>query len=266
MWDRKVLKEIGKSRYRANRVTCIFAGFLLALVSGGTSGISSAGNTGQTLNQMDVPPEVVRIVVIVLGSAAIIGILLSIFLFNPLEVGLRRFFWQNSKEDGVGLSKDNLGVAFSEDYTNIVAAMFMTKFFAFLWSFLFIIPGIVKAYSWRLVPYIISEEPDITGTEARERSAQMMYGSRWKAFVLDLSFLGWALLGVLTLGILNIVWTDPYKAATDAELFRYLSGDPSVPAAVAEAIAAEEAPEVIEARVYDNDDEADDSDDVTFVK
>ena len=98
MWDRKVLKEIGKDRFRANRVTCILAGFLLALVTGGTGSVSSAGNSGQTMDQLDIPPEVIRIVVIVLGVAAILGIVLSIFLFNPMEVGLRRFFWQNSKE------------------------------------------------------------------------------------------------------------------------------------------------------------------------
>lgn len=267
MWDRKVLKEIGKSRFRANRVTCILAGFLLALVSGSTGGVSSAGNSGQTMDQLDIPPEVIRIVIMVLGVAAIIGIVLSIFLFNPLEVGLRKFFWQNSKADGVGLDKQNIGVAFSEDYTNVVAAMFMTKFFIAMWSLLFIVPGIIKSYSWRMVPYIIADEPQITGTEARERSAQMMYGSRWEAFVLDLSFIGWALLGAFTLGIINIIWTNPYKAATDAELFRFLSGDPSVPAAVAEAIAAEETPEVtVEARVYEDDNNDEDDDDVTFIK
>jgi hypothetical protein len=79
------------------------------------------------------------------------------------------------------------------------------------------------------VPYILAEDPEITGTEARDRSARMMEGSKWAAFVYDLSFLGWILLGILTLGILNLLWTSPYKDASDAELFRWLSGDREAP-------------------------------------
>ncbi len=230
MWDRKVLKEKGKAAYSANRITCIFAAFLLALTAGGGTGMpTSTVNLQESYDELNIPPEVVKAIIAALGGAIIVGFLLSVFVFNPVTTGLRQFFRQNATDSRTGLSKENIGLAFTGNYTNIVAAMFTTSLFTFLWSLCFIVPGIIKSYSWRMVPYIIAEDPEITGTEARERSAMMMNGSKWESFILDLSFLGWAILGIFTLGILNIVFTNPYKAATDAELFRWLNGERDVP-------------------------------------
>ena len=225
MWDRKVLKVKGKAAYQANRVTCIFAAFLLTLVTGGAGATTSTTTWKQSSDNLNIPPEMLKIIIAVIGVAVIIGFLLSVFICNPVKMGLKAFFRQNASNSRTGLSRDNIGLAFSGDYTNIVAALFTTDLFIFLWSLCFIIPGCIKSYSWRLVPYIIAEDPEITGSEARERSAEMMNGSKWAAFVMDLSFLGWALLGGLTLGILNIIFTNPYKDATDAELYRWLRGE-----------------------------------------
>ena len=106
----------------------------------------------------------------------------------------------------------------------VVGSMFTTGLFTALWCLLLIFPGIYKAYCWRLVPFIIADEPDISGKEARARSASMMNGSKWASFVLDLSFIGWKLVGALTFGIVNIVFTNPYEAATDTELYLTLKG------------------------------------------
>jgi uncharacterized membrane protein len=229
MWDRKDLKEKGKNAFRANRVACILAGFLLSLV-GGSMSFPTASFNYETWESMDIPPEVIRLIISIIGTATILGFVLSIFICNPVLVGLKKFFYDNSYDQTAGLTKKNIGISFSDgNYTNIVAAMFTTELFTFFWSLLFLVPGIIKSLSWRLVPYIMAEEPQITGTEARFRSAQMMYGSKWNAFVLDLSFFGWILLGIVTLGIGNLVWTNPYHAATDAELYRALKGE-SAPA------------------------------------
>ena len=262
MWDRKVLKEKGKAAYRANRITCIFAAFLLTVVSGGFSTGTSTTRLQESSDQLNIPPEMLRIIIAAVGGAMIVGFLLSVFVFNPVEVGLRQFFRQNAADSRTGLSRDNIGLAFSSNYTNVVAAKFTTGLFIFLWTLCLIVPGIIKAYSWRMVPYIIADDPEITGTEARERSAAMMDGSKWASFVLDLSFLGWILLGLLTLGILNLIFTNPYKAATDAELFRWLNGERDMPAAeVPESIVETE---ITAVPLPAEDDE--DSDGVTFVK
>lgn len=261
MWDRKELKEKGKAAYSANRITCIFAAFLLALVSGGAGMPASTSTWQESSDQLNVPPEVLKMVIAILGGAVIAGFLLSVFVFNPVQTGLRQFFRQNATNSRTGLSRENIGLAFSGNYTNIVAAMFTTDIFVFLWTLCFIAPGIIKAYSWRMVPYIIAEDPEITGTEARERSAAMMNGSKWEAFVLDLSFLGWILLGALTLGILNLIFTNPYKAATDAELFRWLNGERDITAPQPEYMDEAEIT-AVPSPAGDDDDE----DGVTFIK
>ena len=167
---------------------------------------------------------------------------LSIFVLNPLKVGLRKFFTDNATDPNAGLSKNNIGLAFSDKYMSVVGAMFTTKLFIGLWALLLIIPGIYKALQWRMVEFIISENPGISGKEARKQSKEMMQGSKWASFVLDLSFLGWKLLGGLTLGILNVVFTNPYEAATESELWLHLSGRPTPPLAVKAAPAAQAAP------------------------
>lgn len=76
-----------------------------------------------------------------------------------------------------------------------------------------------------MIPYILAEEPELSRKEVFERSYQLMDGNRWGSFVLSLSFIGWQLLGALTGGLLDVLWTNPYKAAAEAELYRQLRDD-----------------------------------------
>ncbi len=217
MWNRVDLKERGKAALRSNRITCIFAAFLLS-VAAGSDGVSFMftalyGDTSKTSDAA----------ITAAGTLSIFIFLIGVFIFAPVEVGIRKFFLDNSKYRNAGFSRYNLGVGFTDgNYTNVVAGMFMTNLLIVLWSLLFFIPGFIKAYSWRLVPYIIAENPEISGRDARAISERMMYGSRMEAFILDISFFGWAFIGALTAEIGNIIWTIPYKATTDAELYLFL--------------------------------------------
>ena len=91
-----------------------------------------------------------------------------------------------------------------------------------LWLLLFIIPGIVKIYEYRMIPYLLADNPDMSKQEAFRMSKAMMKGNKWRAFVLDLSFILWDILGVITLGIVSVLWVDPYKQQTDAALYNAL--------------------------------------------
>ena len=84
---------------------------------------------------------------------------------------------------------------------------------------LFVIPGIVKGYEYRMIPYLLAEHPEMSTKDAFARSKEMMSGNKWKAFVLDLSFLGWKLLSLLTCGILSVFYVTPYEHATNAALY-----------------------------------------------
>ena len=108
---------------------------------------------------------------------------------------------------------------------NTIFTMFMKGLFQFLWSLLFVIPGIIKAYEYRMIPYILSENPEISRERVFEISKKMMMGNKWNTFVLDLSFLGWEILSGLTIGILGIFYVNPYVQSTNAELYAYLRED-----------------------------------------
>ncbi len=93
--------------------------------------------------------------------------------------------------------------------------------FLFFWGFT-VIGGIVKSYSYHLVPYLLAENPAMKTLEAITLSRRLMKGHKWECFVLELSFLGWDLLGILTLGVSDILFSAPYKMAVMAEYYARL--------------------------------------------
>lgn len=157
-------------------------------------------------------------VVIFLILMAIV-ILLDVFICNPIEVGCKRFYLRNLNESAqVG----NVGYAFDNNYKNITKTMFFRDLYTILWTLLFIIPGIVKSYEYQMIPYLLAENPQMTKEQAFAESKRMMTGQKWKAFVLDLSFIGWNILSAITLGILGIFYVQPYMDATHAALYEAL--------------------------------------------
>lgn len=141
------------------------------------------------------------------------------FLFNPFAVGAQRFMLKSV--DGRAEVKE-MAYAFDHCYKNIVKVMFRTQFSIFLWSLLFIIPGLYKKYQYRMVEYIVAERPDIYYKDAMQLSREMMDGQKWHAFVLDLSFVLWELIGVVTCGLVHILFVAPYQYLTNAALYRKL--------------------------------------------
>ena len=96
---------------------------------------------------------------------------------------------------------------------------FLRALFTFLWSLLFIIPGIIKSYSYAMTPFIMAENPNMTAKEAINTSKQLMDGHKWELFCLSFSFIGWYLLVLLTAGIGDI-FLRPYVEAAFAAFYR----------------------------------------------
>ena len=188
---------------------------------------SSVGGVTYTLGKaaFGIAGGVLSLFFIVLILAIIVfAIILHVLVFNPLEMGGRKFFMQNAlaKQDNISSFLDAFKSGY---YGNVVVTMLVRDVKVFLWSLLLIIPGIVKAYEYRMVSYILAEHPELSYREVLRISSEMMDGQKWNAFVLDLSFIGWYILGAFTCGILNIFWVNPYVYATDAELYLELSMD-----------------------------------------
>lgn len=154
------------------------------------------------------------ITVVIIASA--IGILLTAFIFNPLVVGGNKFFYNNIKRN------EDLGVvsfAFDHGYRNVAYTMFMRDLFTFLWTLLFIIPGLIKMYEYRMIPYLLAENPDMSCEDAFKISRRMMDGNKWDAFVFDLSFIGWGILSAITFNIVGIFYYFPYYFQASAMLY-----------------------------------------------
>jgi len=139
-----------------------------------------------------------------------------IFIGAPLSVGGRTYFLKGIEGEA---DAGYLAWVFkSSAYLKVVKTMFMRSLYTFLWTLLLIIPGIVKSYAYRMVPYILAEEPHLDADAAIRRSMDMTQGEKMNMFVLDLSFLGWYILGALFLGI-GIFFVHPYYEATYAQLY-----------------------------------------------
>lgn len=173
-------------------------------------------DTGKGISVMFAVLFLFMIFVILLVVVLLIVLPIEIFIVNPLEVGIRRFFAKNLQEQA---NIREVCFAFDHHYKNTVKIMFFRGLYVFLWSLLLVIPGIIKSYEYRMIPYIIEENPGIGNEEAFARSRILMHGNKWKAFVLDLSFLGWYILSGLTIGILGIFYVSPYVAQTRAALY-----------------------------------------------
>ena len=107
------------------------------------------------------------------------------------------------------------------NYMNVVKIMFLRDLFTALWSLLLVIPGIYKGYEYAMIPYILSENPEADSRDVFAVTKDMMNGNRFQLFLLELSFIGWYLLGVL-LCCVGGVLVVPYQEASIAELYSHL--------------------------------------------
>lgn len=154
---------------------------------------------------------------ILLCIGAIISFAFTILIADPLIVGGRKYFIQARNESGTKINV--IGIIFKkEHWWNIASIMLLRNIYNALW-YLTIIGGVIKTYEYRMIPYILAENPKITRKEAFALSKQIMKGNKWKTFILDISFFGWYFLSVLTFGLLGILYVNPYNAATITELY-----------------------------------------------
>lgn len=235
MWRISDLKLRGKDAFMRNYWKCVLISFILAFVLGGstlsghfsvdvsewwdemTYSVSSIfSNLGYYMHNWNWAPF--ALIAALFGMAAgVVGLIIRVFVLAPLEVGGCRFFLENAYEPA-GI--DRIGFVFSNgNYLKTVGTLFLRSLFIFLWSLLLVVPGIVKAYEYRMVPYLLADSPQLTTQEAFQISKDLMYGQKMNAFVLDLSFIGWYILTGITCGLLAIFYVNPYQHATNAELF-----------------------------------------------
>ncbi len=227
MWSISEVKAKGKAAFIANYWKCVVTALILnALLAVNSSATANHEDSDEWVQQLvsgltqEQLVTLVQVLLAAFGVMLVISILLKIFLFNPLKVGCYRFFKRNVEEGKAPIGEIKTGFG---GYGHTFITLFLTDLFLGLWCLLFIIPGIVKSYSYRMVPYIIKDNPELSATEVITKSREMMNGHKWRTFLYDLSFIGWYIFGVVTFGLAMALFVAPYKHNADAALYLELS-------------------------------------------
>lgn len=147
-----------------------------------------------------------------------------------LGIGIVAYFYDLAR--GCGLSYKRIFTGFSNGFIyaiNVFVTQLLTGIFVFLWALLLIVPGIMRAFSYSMVLFILVDHPEYSPLEAIRKSKEMMYGHRMELFVLELRFIPWVLLGIITLGI-GFIWVTPYFMTAYSEFYLQLKekSEPSI--------------------------------------
>lgn len=136
----------------------------------------------------------------------------------PMQWGYYVYFLAKTRQEKADL--DYLFIGY-KDFGRIFGTIFLQSIYIFLWSLLFIIPGIIKSFSYAMTPYVLRDEPDLSYDAAITRSSQLMGGHKAELFFLYLSFIGWFVLCLLTLGI-GFLFLSPYFHTAQVHFYEEL--------------------------------------------
>lgn len=127
----------------------------------------------------------------------VVWLALMFLVLQPLLVGVQNFFIKNARYKGA--LRDIMP---KSNYAQVVIGTLVQSLLIVLFTCLLIVPGIVKAYEYRMVPYLLADHTEMSWRDALKKSKEMMQGNKMDTFILDLSFIGWGLLAACTCGIL----------------------------------------------------------------
>ena len=221
MWNRQQVKEQAKQIMKRNYWKMFVVTLIASTLTGEKTTIIervqdfASNNISYDTSPIFYSSNFQYIFYSFISIASILGILYTIFIGNVIVVGKNRYFIKNHDENP---ELGEIFKGFKGNYLNVVKIMFLMDLKTLLWLFLFIVPGIIKAYEYSMIPYLLAENPNLSADEAFYLSKQMTTGQKADLFVLDLSFIGWIILGLICCGI-GILFVLPYPQATRAEVY-----------------------------------------------
>lgn len=164
---------------------------------------------------------IVAMLVVYAISMVVVVPILGFFVMGPLQVGFIILLLKTSRGEssGIGVIFDGFGKFLRNGLLALLKAVYL-----FLWGLLLFIPMFIKTYSYAMADFIAAENPEYSANQCITESRKLMDGHKWDLFVLQLSFIGWMLLGVITLGIAYL-YVTPYMQCANAEFYRGLKGE-----------------------------------------
>ncbi|MBE6826334.1 MAG: DUF975 family protein [Ruminococcus sp.] len=232
MWSREMLKKNAWNSLKGYYWMAFLVCFVAQMLGGGTANTSSSfsfpsSSMTELTELSSEDPESIFAVLAILAMVFVIFIITYVFVMafalaiyaflgGPVEVGKCKFFQQARTGDV------NFSYLFHQfgggRYMNTVKVQFFRMLYTTLWSMLFWVPGIIKGLEYFLIPYLMAENPNMSKDRAFEISRKTMDGEKWNLFVLQLSFIGWVLLGIMACCI-GTYFVVPYQQATFAEFY-----------------------------------------------
>ena len=235
MFSSKEFRSIARDKLRGKWGRSVLVSFIAALLGAASFGGSSSANSAQTeqivegvnsgmtvmesiaasMSQMSGLNITASVLTGIFVGAGILGLVLSL-VGAVVILGHNKYYIDlvlHNRADSVGVLFERFDIFFKA-----VGLQLFMGFFVFLWSLLFIIPGIIAGYRYAMAPYIMAEHPEVGIREAVYMSKQMMAGHKGRLFGLSLSFIGWAILSSLTFGIGGL-WLTPYENTAYAAFY-----------------------------------------------
>lgn len=219
------IRAEARDRLRGNWAQSIGVALVASLLGGTVTSASSGSSAGSgssfnfnagDLQQM---PEIVSTIVLAVVGVVALMALAQFIIGGTIQLGYASYLLrQNRRQD------PRFSDLFSEFYRfgRGFAQKFLVGLYTLLWTLLFVIPGIVKGFSYAMTPFILADYPEMTANEAITASRKLMDGHKWELFVLGLTFIGWQILCALTLGI-GLLWLIPYQNAAYAAFYREIT-------------------------------------------
>lgn len=199
-----------------------FVVLVLGFLSSIGTGVMTCSQNMMEIVEMVDPSEMdstMELGAAVISAAAsvigIVGMLISLFVGNAATVSLSGYFIKNTD------SKPSFADAFSGfkvKYFRNIGTLLLTGIKLLFWSLLLVIPAIVKSYEYAIIPYILADDAEISSKDAFKKAKEMMKGNKMRLFKLNLSFIGWFILCVLTCGA-GTFFVIPYICAANAEFY-----------------------------------------------
>lgn len=201
MITRPELRAQALNTLRGKWTQPVLAALIVVLVNG----ISQGANQSQSITFIVV--------------AFLVALLIGCNLQYGFSVAMLRF--HRNREEAIN---EMISAGFKEDYARVLGIELLKAVFIFLWMLLLIIPGIIKSYSYAMTEFIAEDNPELGPNECIERSKAMMDGHKMDLFLLDLSYIGWILLGIISLGI-GMLWVSPWMSMAHVKFYEQLQNE-----------------------------------------
>lgn len=214
-WAREALR----GRWGAAVAVSLVAGLLT-----GGGGLTSRVELNQNLSELELSSFVSREVVTVILTVLVVMGLLTLVVGGAVQLGLCSFHLNLINRRQARFS--DLFSQFHRLWDGF-KMQFVMNFFVALWSLLFFIPGIIAVYRYAMVPYLMAEFPDLGVMDAMRESKRLMSGNKGRLFCLHMSFIGWSLLSLLTLG-LGMLLVNPYMQSAETAFYMTVTGRQAV--------------------------------------